>query len=105
MVADLVADIDQRHAGDQGARPSRRELLAAADAGIGALLLTPGPDLRYVTGYDAMPLERLTCLVAPAADAPFMVVPRLELAAAEASPAGGLDLDYHVPAESRSGSP
>ena len=28
-----------------------------------------------MTGYDAMPLERLTCLVVPAADAPFMVVP------------------------------
>ena len=35
---------------------------AAARAGIGALLLTPGPDLRYLTGYDAMPTERLTCL-------------------------------------------
>jgi Xaa-Pro aminopeptidase len=70
-----------------------RAAAAAADAGIGALLLTPGPDLRYVTGYDAMPLERLTCLVVPAADAPFMVVPRLELAVAQASPAGGLDLE------------
>jgi Xaa-Pro aminopeptidase len=74
------------------ARPGRAAA-AAADAGIAALLLTPGPDLRYVTGYDALPLERLTCLVVPAADAPFMVVPRLELAAAQASPAGGLGLE------------
>jgi Xaa-Pro aminopeptidase len=69
---------------------------AAAAAGIGALLLTPGPDLRYLIGYDAMPLERLTCLVVPADGAglvPFLVVPRLELAAAQASPAGGLDLE------------
>jgi Xaa-Pro aminopeptidase len=68
---------------------------AAAQAGIGALLLTPGPDLRYVTGYDAQQLERLTCLVVPAAGgpAPFLVVPRLELAAAQASPAGRLDLE------------
>jgi len=69
---------------------------AAAGAGIGALLLTPGPDLRYVTGYDAQQLERLTCLVVPAADReqpPFLVVPRLELPAAEASPAGRLDLE------------
>ena len=69
---------------------------AAARAGIGALLLTPGPDLRYVTGYDAQQLERLTCLVVPAADReqpPFLVVPRLELPAAEASPAGRLDLE------------
>jgi Xaa-Pro aminopeptidase len=69
---------------------------AAAAAGIGVLLLTPGPDLRYLIGYDAMPLERLTCLVVPAEGSglvPFMVVPRLELAAAQASPAGGLDLE------------
>ncbi len=68
---------------------------AAAEAGIGALLLTPGPDLRYVTGYDAQQLERLTCLVVPASGgpAPFMVVPRLELAAAQASSAGQLDLE------------
>lgn len=73
-----------------------RAAAAAADAGIAALLLTPGPDLRYVTGYDATPLERLTCLVVAAAgggQAPFLVVPRLELAAAQASPAGRLDLE------------
>jgi Xaa-Pro aminopeptidase len=66
---------------------------AAAESGLGALLLTPGPDLRYVTGYDAKPLERLTCLVVPAEGEPFLVVPRLELAAAQASPAGALDLE------------
>ncbi|WP_308287053.1 M24 family metallopeptidase [Actinomadura parmotrematis] len=66
---------------------------AAAEAGVGAVLLTPGPDLRYVTGYHAQELERLTCLVVPAAGDPFLVVPRLELPAAQASPAGGLDLE------------
>jgi Xaa-Pro aminopeptidase len=66
---------------------------AAGAAGLGALLLTPGPDLRYVTGYDAQQLERLTCLVLPAAGDPFLVVPRLELPAAQASPAGGSALD------------
>jgi Xaa-Pro aminopeptidase len=83
--------------------PGRLDLAAAAarDAGLSALLLTPGPDLRYLTGYDAHQLERLTCLVVPAAPAasapadtaPFMVVPRLELPAAQASPAGGLGLE------------
>lgn len=63
---------------------------AAERAGLDALLLTPGPDLRYVTGYDALPLERLTCLVVPASADPFLVVPRLELSAAQASPAGDL---------------
>nr|WP_184988150.1 Xaa-Pro peptidase family protein [Sphaerisporangium rubeum] len=67
---------------------------AAAAAGVDALLLTPGPDLRYATGYDAMPLERLTCLVVRAEGEPFMVVPLLELPAAEHSPAGRLGLEF-----------
>ncbi|MEU4574414.1 Xaa-Pro peptidase family protein [Nonomuraea sp. NPDC023979] len=67
---------------------------ATAKAGLDALLLTPGPDLRYVSGYDAKPLERLTCLVVPAAAEPYMMVPRLELPAAEASPASRLGLDF-----------
>ncbi|WP_019633880.1 M24 family metallopeptidase [Actinomadura atramentaria] len=66
---------------------------AAAAAGLGAVLLTPGPDLRYATGYDAKQLERLTCLVVPADGEPFLVVPRLELPAAQASPAGGLGIE------------
>src|SRR5581483_9981470 len=39
---------------------------AAAKAGLDALLLTPGPDLRYLTGYDTHASERLTCLAVPA---------------------------------------
>src|SRR5215472_14245948 len=66
---------------------------AVRSAGLGALLLTPGPDLRYVTGYDAKQLERLTCLVVPADSDPFLVVPQLELKAAQASPAGGLGVE------------
>ncbi|OLT30255.1 dipeptidase [Actinomadura sp. CNU-125] len=67
---------------------------ATARAGLGAVLLTPGPDLRYVTGYDALPLERLTCLVVPASGDAFMMVPRLELPAARESPAGGLGVEF-----------
>ncbi len=66
---------------------------AAASAGLGALLLTPGPDLRYLTGYDTHPSERLTCLAVPARGPAFLVVPRLELASAQASPAAGMDLE------------
>jgi Xaa-Pro aminopeptidase len=65
---------------------------AAAAAGFDALLITPSADLRYLTGYHAHVLERLTCLVLPAAgvDAdPTLIVPRLERPAAEASPAPG----------------
>ena len=72
-------------------------LAAVADAvraaGLGALLLTPGPDLRYVTGYDAKQLERLTCLAVPAAGDPFLLVPALELRAALASPVSGLGIE------------
>jgi Xaa-Pro aminopeptidase len=67
---------------------------ATARAGLDALLLTPGPDLRYVTGYNALPLERLTCLVVSARGEPFLVVPRLELPAAEHSPAARLGVEF-----------
>src|SRR5215467_14458663 len=76
--------------------PAARLADAAAEArrrGIDALLLTPGPDLRYVIGYDAHALERLTCLAVPATADPFLVVPRLELPAAQTSPAGALGLE------------
>lgn len=73
-------------------RPARAQEAAAA-AGLAAMLLTPGPDLRYLTGYDAIPLERLTCLAVPAAGEPFLVVPRLELPAARAALAGRIDLE------------
>jgi Xaa-Pro aminopeptidase len=66
---------------------------AAASAGLDAVLLTPGPDLRYVIGYDAKQLERLTCLAVPAHGDPVLFVPRLELAAAQASPAGEFGLE------------
>lgn len=66
---------------------------AAADAGLDALLISPGADLRYLTGYEALPLERLTCLVVPVDADPFLVVPGLEKPAALASPAGALGID------------
>lgn len=68
----------------------RRAAQATAAAGIDALLITPGADLRYLVGYDAKPLERLTCLLVPARGEPVLVVPRLEHAAAEASGAGAV---------------
>ena len=56
-------------------------------------MVSPGPDLRYLIGYDAVPLERLTALVIPAQGDPHMVVPLLERPAALASPAGELGID------------
>jgi Xaa-Pro aminopeptidase len=62
-------------------------------ARIDALLITPSSDLRYLTGYNAHPLERLTCLVVTAHEDPFLVVPRLEKPAAQASPAAELGME------------
>ncbi|HEY3524302.1 MAG TPA: Xaa-Pro peptidase family protein [Candidatus Limnocylindrales bacterium] len=60
----------------------------AAEAGLDALLVGVGPDLVYLAGYRAMPLERLTMLVVPATGRPTLVVPRLEHDPAARSPAG-----------------
>jgi Xaa-Pro aminopeptidase len=49
-----------------------------ADLGIDTLLLSVGPDLPYLTGYTAMPLERLTMLVVPRDESATLVVPGLE---------------------------
>jgi Xaa-Pro aminopeptidase len=48
------------------------------ELGIDALLLSVGADLPYLTGYEAMPLERLTMLVVPRAGEAVLVVPELE---------------------------
>jgi Xaa-Pro aminopeptidase len=66
-------------------QPLPKVQAATGAGGLDALLLTPGPDLRYVTGYDAHQLERLTCLVVPADGEPVLVLPRLELPAARAA--------------------
>jgi len=57
---------------------------ATTAAGFDALLVGVGPELRYLTGYEAMPLERLTMLVIVPSKPPTIVVPRLERGAAEA---------------------
>jgi len=49
-----------------------------AELGVDALLLSVGPDLPYLTGYEAMPLERLTMFVLPRTGDAQLVVPRLE---------------------------
>ena len=61
----------------------------AAQRGLTALLIGVGADLRYLTGYDALLLERLTMLVVPGpAHAPYrIVVPRLEADPARRAPA------------------
>ncbi|MHB1535254.1 MAG: M24 family metallopeptidase [Acidimicrobiales bacterium] len=46
--------------------------------GVDALLLSLGADLPWLTGYQAMPLERLTMLVLPVDAPPILVIPKLE---------------------------
>ncbi len=46
--------------------------------GVDVALLSLGLDMPYLTGYNAMPLERLTMLVLPANGDAVMVIPRLE---------------------------
>jgi Xaa-Pro aminopeptidase len=77
------------------------ERLARAQAGVAArglraMLVSVGPDLVYLAGYDAMPLERLTLLVVPASGRATLLVPRLEVLPARTCQgvAGGhLDLE------------
>lgn len=54
-----------------------RDEMAKRD--VDAVLLSVGHDLPYLTGYYAMPLERLTMLVVPKHGDAVMVVPRLEV--------------------------
>ena len=61
---------------------------AIGRARLSALLVTPSADLRYLTGYDAPPFERLTCLVLRPSGDPVLIVPELERPRAAASPIG-----------------
>lgn len=71
-----------------------RALATVEDAGLAGLLVTPGPDLVYLSGHEPPPLERLTLLIlAPGRD-PVLVVPELERPAAASAPgAEGLALE------------
>ncbi|MEN3358510.1 MAG: hypothetical protein V7637_2492 [Mycobacteriales bacterium] len=59
-------------------------------AGLAGLLVSPGPDLVWLTGYRPTALtERLTLLVLAAGTAPTLIVPELEQPDAEAAPGVG----------------
>ncbi|MBB5873978.1 Xaa-Pro aminopeptidase [Allocatelliglobosispora scoriae] len=58
----------------------------AAEAGLSGLLITPGPDLTYLCGYQPTAVtERLTMLVLASGRTPAMIVPKLERPEAEAA--------------------
>ncbi|MFJ5516669.1 M24 family metallopeptidase [Streptomyces griseoluteus] len=56
---------------------------ATAAAGLGGLLVAPGPDLVWLTGYAPPVTERLTLLVLVPGRDPVLVVPALEAPDAE----------------------
>lgn len=61
-----------------------RAAASAADAGLAGLLVAPGPDLVWLTGYQpTAATERLTVLVLAAGQDPVLVVPTLEAPDAE----------------------
>jgi Xaa-Pro aminopeptidase len=56
-----------------------RAVAQAARAGLSGLLVTPGPDLEYFTGYRPTAItERITMLVLSTGRDPRMIVPELE---------------------------
>jgi Xaa-Pro aminopeptidase len=64
-----------------------RATAQAADAGLTGVLVTPGPDLVYFTGYQPVAItERITMLVLQASRDAAMIVPVLERPDAEAAP-------------------
>jgi D-alanyl-D-alanine dipeptidase len=64
-----------------------RAMKHASEAGLTGLLVTPGPDLTYFTGYAPIAItERITMLVISAAGEPSMIVPILERPDAEHAP-------------------
>ena len=68
---------------------SRMERAAqhAREAGFTGVLVTPGPDLVYFTGYSPIAItERITMLAIRASQGPAMIVPILERPDAESTP-------------------
>ncbi|ATE53840.1 MULTISPECIES: M24 family metallopeptidase [Actinosynnema] len=70
-----------------------RATAAAAVAGVDALLISPGSDLRYLIGAGGASFERLTCLVVPVGGDPVLVVPKLEQPGYAAVPTEALGVE------------
>jgi Xaa-Pro aminopeptidase len=81
----MGADADERSRHVTAEERLGRARKVLAEQGVDALLLGASPDLAWMTGYHALPLERLTMLVVPAAGDPVLIVPELERPRAEAS--------------------
>jgi len=72
-----VTDLSERAKASRADRIVRvRQRMEELDVDV--LLLSLGADLPWLTGYQAMPLERLTMLVLPVRGDPVLLVPALE---------------------------
>ena len=72
------------------ARRMERAAEQAEAAGLTGILVTPGPDLLYFTGYEPIAItERITLLALQASRDPALIVPILERPDAEAAPGAG----------------
>jgi Xaa-Pro aminopeptidase len=56
----------------------RKVAREAAQAGLGGVILVPGPNLRFLTGVQSFLMERPFMLMVPTAGRPQLVVPALE---------------------------
>lgn len=69
-----------------------RAATLAAESGLDAIIVGPGPDLQYLLGVEGDTIERLTALVIGPDIAPTVVVPRMELAKVRSTAVGELGL-------------
>lgn len=78
-----------------------RAVLAAVEAGLAGLIISPGPDLGWLCGYRVPAVtERLTALLLAPGRKPLLVVPQLERPDAQHSPgAGALEITGWVDGE------
>lgn len=66
--------------------------VAMIDAQIGAVILTPGANMRYLAGFSEEGFERLLCLVVPLDSDCVLVAPSVNAEQAKANPAGIADV-------------
>ena len=90
-----LADAPTPFSADDYLARAKRVVASAAQEGLDGVLVTPGPDLVWLTGYQPTAItERLTVLVLASGQEPTLLIPALERPDAEAAEgAKGLALE------------
>ena len=90
-----LADAPTPFSADDYLARAKRVVASAAREGLDGVLVTPGPDLVWLTGYQPTAItERLTVLVLASGQEPTLLIPALERPDAEAAEgAKGLALE------------